>query len=597
MTMILPTPTSNAALPFKAEGFETLPAGLDYAAQGETGFNFFSARGALVSVLPYRDLRAQALDLAARLQGQGLERGDRVAIVAETSPEFVTVFFACQYAGFVAVPLPLSINIGGQDAYIERLHGMLNAAGARLAVAPADLLGTLGEAALGTGVIGVATVAQIAAWAPTDQAIVPFRPDEPCYIQYSSGSTSFPRGVLVTQRALAANARAIAVHGLALGKGDRCTSWLPLYHDMGLVGCCLTPVMTQITVDFLPTTAFARRPLLWLKLLSDYGGTISFGPTFGYELCTRRAQAAMPEGLDLSRWRVAGIGGEMIRPNVLEDFARQFAPLGFDGAAFLPSYGLAEATLAVTFAPRGQGVRADTVRQGRTLEMERRAVPAEEGQRSTSTRSFVLCGRPMQGYSVEIRDPHGNALLERAIGRVCIKGPSLMSGYFHNDVATHGVLLGDGWLDSGDLGYLVDGQLVITGRSKDLIIVGGRNIWPQDVEWAVERLAGVRAGDVAAFAVQGEGDREEVVVVVQCRATTPEQQAALRGAVAAVVRKAAGVECRVVLAPTRSLTFTTSGKLSRAAVKADYLGGTIRDLADSSSRQVRDELEQLAVAS
>ena len=605
MTMIRPTPTVSADLPFRADGFATLPAGLDYAARGATGFNFFSARGELRVALSYRELRARALDLAARLLGRGLERGDRVALVAETSPDFVAVFFACQYAGFVPVPLPLCVNIGGHDAYVERLRGMLAAAGARLAVAPDDLRATLEEAARGTGVAAVATADGIAAWAPAAAPLVPFGPDEPCYVQYSSGSTSFPRGVLVTQRAIAANARAIAVHGLALGRGDRCTSWLPLYHDMGLVGCCLTPVMTQITVDYLPSTAFARRPLLWLKLLSDLGGTISFGPTFGYELCTRRAQGSTPEGLDLSRWRVAGVGGEMIRPNVLEEFARRFAPAGFDARAFLPSYGMAEATLAVTFAPRGRGVVADAVRQGRTLEVERRAVPVESGRGDAAgaARGFALCGRPMAGYAVEIRDAHGHPLPERAIGRVCVKGPSLMSGYFHNDVATRAVMLGEGWLDSGDLGYLVDGELVVTGRSKDLIIVGGRNIWPQDVEWAVERLDGVRAGDVAAFAAEGPDGREQVVVVVQCRAPGADAQAGLRAAVAAVVRKAAGVESEVVLAPTRSLTFTTSGKLSRAAVRADYLGGAIRDVATaaaaaaSPARRARAELAQLAVAS
>jgi fatty-acyl-CoA synthase len=597
MEMITPTPTSNPELPFRLEGFATLPAGLDYAAKGVTGLNFFSSRGDLVEVLPYRVLRERALDLALRLAGGGLERGDRVAIVAETSADFVTVFFACQYAGLVPVPLPLCINIGGHDAYVQRLRGMLVSASARLAVGPADLMPTLGQAALGTDVTGVVTAAEIGSWPQAAEPAASLGPDDPCYIQYSSGSTSFPRGVLVTQRAIAANAFAIARHGLALGPGDRCTSWLPLYHDMGLVGCCLTPVMTQITVDYLPSTAFARRPLLWLKLLSDHGGTISFGPTFGFELCTRRAQSAMPEGLDLRSWRVAGIGGEMIRANVLAEFAERFAPLGFDAKAFLPSYGLAEATLAVTFAPRGAGVAVDTVDRGRALAVERRAVPVEQGRSARQTRSFAVCGRPMPGYAIEIRDAHGRVQPERGIGRVCIKGPSLMSGYFRNDVATHGVLLEDGWLDSGDMGYLVDGQLVITGRSKDLIIVGGRNIWPQDVEWAVEHLEEVRAGDAAAFAVNGDDDRERVVVVVQCRATTADAQERLRSVVAAVVRKVAGVECEVVLAPPRSLTFTTSGKLSRAAVKADYLSGAIRDVASTPAQRALEQLEQLAVAS
>ena len=595
--MTAPTPTTNPDLPFKVEGFATLVEGLDYAARGITGLNFFSSRGELETVLPYRELRRRALDLAGRLGGCGVERGDRVAIVAETSPDFVTVFFACQYAGLVPVPLPLCINIGGHDAYVERLRGMLVAAGARVAVAPSDLLATLAEAAETTEVTRVATAAEIAGWPAGPVPVVPFGPDEPCYIQYSSGSTSFPRGVLVTQRAIAANARAIAVDGIALRGDDRCTSWLPLYHDMGLVGCCLTPVMAQVTVDYLPSTAFARRPLLWLKLLSEHGGTISFGPTFAFELCTRRAQSGLPEGLDLSRWRVAGIGGEMIRANVLAEFAERFAAIGFDEGAFLPSYGLAEATLAVTFAPLGQGIAVDTVDRGRTLEVERRAVPADQRGGTKPGRSFVLCGRPMPDYAVEIRDAQNLPRPERSIGRVCIHGPSLMSGYFRNDVATHGVLLENGWLDTGDLGYLVDGQLVITGRSKDLIIVGGRNIWPQDLEWAVEHLDGVRAGDVAAFAVNRDDDSERVVAVVQCRAPTPAAQEQLRASVAAVVRRAAGVECEVVLAPTKSLTFTTSGKLSRAAVKADYLSGAIRDIAARPAELARAELERLPVAS
>jgi fatty-acyl-CoA synthase len=594
--MTVPTPTQRPEHPFRVDGFDTLVAGLDYAAGGVTGLNFFSARGELQTALPYRELRERALDLAPRLAGHGLERGDRVAIVAETSPDFVTIFFACQYAGLVPVPLPLCVNIGGHDAYVERLRGMLLSAGARLAVAPADLVSTLQEAAETTEVDSVATAGEIATWHPAACPVVPLGPDEPCYIQYSSGSTSFPRGVLVTQRAIAANARAIARDGLALRPDDRCTSWLPLYHDMGLVGCCLTPVMAQVTVDYLPSTAFARRPLLWLKLLSDLGGTISFGPTFAYELCTRRAQSGVPEGLDLSRWRVAGIGGEMIRANVLAEFAERFTEARFSETAFLPSYGLAEATLAVTFAPLDRGISVDVVGRGRTLEVERRAEPADGKPGARPSRSFVLCGRPMPGYSVQIRDTQNLPRPERAIGRVCIHGPSLMSGYFRNDLATHNVLLENGWLDTGDLGYLVDGQLVITGRSKDLIIVGGRNIWPQDLEWAVEHLDGVRAGDVAAFAVNCDDDSERVVAVVQCRATSVAAQEQLRTAIAATVRRAAGVECEVVLAPPRSLTFTTSGKLSRAAVKADYLSGAIRDVGAIAS-VAEDAPARLAVAS
>jgi fatty-acyl-CoA synthase len=576
--MIEVTPTANERLPFRVGDFATLAEGLDYAACGETGVNFFSSRGSLETALPYRELRGRALAIAQRLAATHLARGDRIGIIAETSPDFLAVFFACQYAGFVPVPLPLSINFGGKDAYVERLRGMLVAAGARAAVAGPELIGILREAVAATRVDFAATATEIMDWPAADAALEPLGSDDVCYIQYSSGSTSFPRGVLVTQAALAANARAIATDGLALRSGDRCTSWLPLYHDMGLVGCCLTPVMTQISVDYLSTTAFARRPLVWLELISRFGGTISFGPTFGFELCARRAANGTTRDLDLSRWRVAGIGGEMIRPQALAAFADTFEPMGFNPRAFVPSYGMAEATLAVTFSRLGRGVRVDRVARGDTFERDHLALPAGESVAPSASRSFVVCGTPMPGYAIEIRDEAGNALPERQVGRICIKGPSLMQGYFENREATAAVLKGDGWLDSGDMGYLIGGELVVTGRTKDLIIVGGRNIWPQDIEWAVEKLDGVRAGDVAAFSVGDDQDRERMVVVVECRQQQPAEQAQLRQLVTAVVNRVAGVECEVVLAAPRSLTFTTSGKLSRAAARDHFQRGTLRDL-------------------
>lgn len=576
--MLLPTPTTNEILPFRTEGFRTLAEGLDYAARGRTGMNFHSSRGELVCALSYTELRERAVRLARRLAGLGLARGDRVAVVAETSPEFVVAFFACQYAGLVPVPLPLAVGFGTHDAYVARLRGMLQAADARLAMAGRELLPVVGEAAAGTVVQAVWTVEELMLLPPAKHTPEPLGPDEPCYIQYSSGSTSFPRGVLVTQQALVANALAIARDGLALRPGDRCTSWLPLYHDMGLVGCCLTPVMTQISVDYMATAAFARRPLLWLELISRNGGTISFAPTFGYELAARRAQAGNGvDRLDLRSWRVAGIGGEMIRQSVLERFARLFAPAGFDRRAFVPSYGLAEATLAVTFAPLGSGSRVDRVRRGPLLEAHRLAQPVREGE-AAPTRDFVRCGRPLPGYAVEIRDERGQPLPERTIGRVCIRGPSLMREYFRDREATKEVLDADGWLDSGDLGYIAEGELVITGRRKDLIIVGGRNIWPQDLEWAVERIDGVRPGDVCAFAVSGEDTGETVVVIVECRLREAAARAALRREIQRVLAGVAGVECRVILAPPRSLIYTTSGKLSRAAARERWLAGGIPDL-------------------
>jgi fatty-acyl-CoA synthase len=594
-----PTPTTNATLPFRVSGFDTLTRGLDYAARGETGCNFFSARGELEQVLPYRDLRARAADLALRLAGLGFSRGSRVALVAETSPEFLEFFFACQCAGLIPVPLPLSVNFGGREAYEERLRGMLLTAQARIAVASDELVATLRGAASGSGVDLIGTPDEFRSLPAAGVDLRPLGADEPCYIQYSSGSTSIPRGVLVTQQAVADNAAAIARHGLGVSEHDRCVSWLPLYHDMGLVGCCLTPIMAQVSIDYIPTTGFARRPLTWLKVMTEQRGTISFAPTFGYELCVRRAAKGDLEPFDLSAWRVAGVGGEMIRTRVLQDFAERFAASGFRAEAFLPSYGLAEATLAVTFSTPGEGVEVDWVRCGAALELDRQAIAAPPNGRGPNGRArpFAVCGRPMPGYRVEIRDEVNDRLPDRVIGRVCIQGPSLMRGYFRDLKATRSVVTADGWLDTGDMGYMIDGRLVVTGRSKDLIIFNGRNIWPQDLEWAIEHLNGVRSGDVAAFAVTDEDDRERVVVVVECRPSDPAQRQQLRQAVKATVQKVASVECEVVLAPSGSLTFTTSGKLSRAAAKASYLSGAIRDVASPRGVEASGDLGVLAVAS
>jgi fatty-acyl-CoA synthase len=566
------TATSNSVLPFRVGAFETIWEGLDYAARGETGCNFFSSRGEPARSLPYREIRSQAVDLALRLAALRLPRRSRFAIVAETSPHFLIFFYACQYAGLVPVPLPLSINLGGHDAHVARLRSMLAAAQPAAAVASAELLPTLTQASDGLGVAMVGTPEDFCALSAVDGALAPFDRDEPCYIQYSSGSTMDPKGVLVTQRAITTNAQAIGRDGLRLAQGDRAASWLPLYHDMGLVGFCITPMLAQVSIDYLATSTFAVRPLTWLQLISERRCTIAFSPTFGYELCLRRAAKANGMSLDLSSWRVAGIGGEMIRPDVLDRFAETFAPCGFDSRAFLPSYGLAEATLAVSFAPLGAGISIDTVDRDK-YEFTRRACPAGTGRRRT--RSFVACGSVLPEYAAEIRDDNGRALPDRAIGRICIRGPSLMQEYYRNPEATRQMRLADGWLDTGDMGYLVDGTLYVTGRRKDMIICNGRNIWPQDLEWAAESVDGVRTGSVAAFSVDDDGD-ERVVIVVECYFAEPARQRALVREISAVIHRTAGVHCEVMLVPARTLIFTSSGKLSRAAAKARYLTEGLR---------------------
>jgi fatty-acyl-CoA synthase len=322
------TPTSNRSLAQKLGGFATLTEGLDYAAKGVTGFNFYSPRGALQSVLPYAELRHQAISTARKLLSLGLKRGDRVAVVAETGPEFMAVFFGCQYAGLIPCPMPYTMYIGGKDSYIDRVAGMLAAAKAQTVVTGEDLLGHISEGAARAGARRVLTHTELQALPEAATKLEAFKADEDAYIQYSSGSTSNPKGVLISQKAIMSNTRGILRDGMRITPEDRAFSWLPLYHDMGLVGFCLSAVMGQVSVDFLATTSFARRPALWLKLMSDNKSTITYSPSFGYDLAARRINGDAV-ALDLSRLRIAGIGGDMVRADVLESFAAHLSVAGF----------------------------------------------------------------------------------------------------------------------------------------------------------------------------------------------------------------------------------------------------------------------------
>jgi fatty-acyl-CoA synthase len=570
------TPSCNATLAQRLGDFATLAEGLDYAAGGETGFDFYSQRGELAHQLPYRRLREQSLATARRLLGAGLARGDRVAVVAETGPEFMVVFFACQYAGLVPCPVPYSMHIGGREAYVARIAGMMRSARASAAITPGDLEGQVAEAAGVAGVPIVLSHEGLADLAAGNHELEPFRADEVAYIQYSSGSTSHPKGVLITQAAITDNVGGILRHGLKARPGDRALSWLPLYHDMGLVGFCIAPLMGQFTVDYLSTPAFARRPALWLKLMSDNRCTISFAPSFGYELAARRINGGAAE-LDLSAWRVAGIGGDMVRPDILDAFAAHLSPAGFNPTAFLPSYGMAETTLGITFADLDRPVKVDVLDRAQT-KLSRRAVPARPGLKPERIRSFVVCGRPLPGTRIEVRNDAGCALGEREIGHIWVRGPSLMAGYFEAPEATAAVMGDDGFMDTGDMGYWLDGELVITGRAKDLILHNGRNIWPQDIEWAVEQIAPLRNSAVAAFAVEGRDGGDEVVVLVECRPAGEAELEALRRQVSAMVYRTAGIDSNVVMVAPRSLPFTSSGKLSRAGAKADFMAGRIAEI-------------------
>src|SRR5262245_23270369 len=540
-----PTPTDNHTLPHRSGGFSTLAEALDYAARGKTGFNFYSAKGELQAIQPYAELRERALRLAQGLIAAGFEPEARIVLIADTTPDFMVMFFGCQYAGLLAVPVSLPTTLGGKDAYIAGLRRQIESSGAVAAMAPDELTGYLREAAQGLNLRVVGSAKEFFDLPAGGTELRPFRVSERCYLQYSSGSTRAPLGVDIPQRALMANGDAIIKHGLQARSGDRCTSWLPLYHDMGLVGFMLTPMMCQLSVDYMATRDFARRALLWLTLISQNRGTLSYSPSFGYDLCARRASTGTKLDLDLSCWRAAGIGGDMVQPGVLKHFIDVFGEYGFKRTTFVPSYGMAETVLAVSFAPLDTGAIVDEV--DRKKMAERGIAVATPGAGEEKARPLVACGKTLPGHVTEIRDEQGSILSDRRIGRIYVKGPSVMAGYFGQKKATDAVLSADGWLDTGDLGYSLDGQLVITGRSKDLILANGRNIWPQDIEWAVESLPALRRGDVAALSVNGVHDQEEVVLLVQCRTNESEARGQLVREVEAAVQRSAALTCRVVL--------------------------------------------------
>ena len=513
--------------------------------------NFHDARGQLTRAYPFAELREDALAHAQRFVAMGLKPGDRVASIAETGAEFAACFFGAVYAGLWPVPLPLPTSFGGREAYVEQLRVMLNSSDPSLFLCPPELLSyarsgrrrprrarpRLGQPRVRSSRHRIEL--------PTPDA------DEIAYLQYSSGSTRFPHGVAVTHRQLLSNLRAHGI-GLHVADTDRCISWLPWYHDMGLVGCMLSPMALQLSVDYMKTEDFARRPLAWLDMITrNPGTTVSYSPTFGYDICARRmsSQTRAEDRFDLSRWRIAGNGADMIRPDVMQAFVDAFADAGFQASAFCPSYGLAEATLAVSLMPPGEGIRLELVEEA----VLGGGSSGADG-RPRRYRAVVNCGKPVaracRSRSAATTAPRSPIAGSDACS--CAAAPSCTAiSAIRN--RPRPACRDDGWLDTGDMGYMSGGYIFIVGRAKDMIIINGRNHWPQDIEWAVEQLPGFKSGDIAAFAITGPSGEETPAVLVHCRVSDPQERGRLRDDIRERVRAITGITPIVELVPPRSL--------------------------------------------
>ena len=525
------------------------------------------------------EIREAALAVSGALRALGVAPGDRVALVYPTGLDFFHAFFGILLAGAVPVPLYPPARFGRRDGYDRRTAAMLRAAGARLVLTERRLRRRLEPALAATPVLGCRTLQELPRNGGSE---VPVAASTLGLVQFSSGTTADPKPVALTHRALVAQVRSLnalwpdppgAVDPETASSADAVkhsgVSWLPLYHDMGLIGCVLPALERPGNLTLLAPEVFVARPAAWLRAISRYRATLSVAPNFAYGLCVERIRDEELDGVDLGRWRLALNGAEPVAPSVLRAFERRFARWGFRPGALTPVYGLAEAALAVTFSDLGRGFRS--ARFDRRRLAEGRAVADGGGVELASV------GRPLPGSELKVVDGDGRPLAPGRVGRVEFRGPSLMEGYLGRSDLTAEVLR-DGWLDTGDLGFLYRGELYLTSRAKDVVILRGRNYSPVEIERAAAEVEGIRGDSAAAVSWLPEGAPGEVfaVFVEHRRGAAAETVAALPAACAEAVLAATGLKAdEVVVLEPGTLPRTSSGKLRRRETLRRYLGGEL----------------------
>jgi len=501
--------------------------------------------------------------MAAALQARGVEPGHHVALLSPTSRSLVTAIQATWLAGATVVVLPLPMRLGSFDEFVAQTRARVHSADAKVLLIDTDLAAFLEPAPGDPPRVLLSDLKGRG----DDLVAPPPDPGRLAIVQFTSGSTADPKGVMLTDCHILSNLDGAIAAARVDVDSDVVVSWLPLYHDMGLLGLLTIPMITGIPLALAGPQDFMSAPARWVEWMSHYGGTATAGPNFSYALSARALRRLT--GLDLGPWRIALNGAEPVDPATVEGFLDAGAAHGLHRGAAFPAFGMAEVTIAGTFPEPGSGLRVDVVDR-QVLEADRYAAASVEGP---GTRGLALLGHPVGDLQIRICDPQSGALMtEREVGELQICGTSVTPGYYKHPEATAEAFDGE-WLRTGDLAYLVDGELVVCGRIKDVIIVGGRNVFPEDVERAVASVDGVRAGNVIAFGVAGRRGREAVVVVAETRAADAHR---IRKAVVARIIDAVGLPPEdVVLVPPGSLPKTSSGKLQRSLCRARYLEATL----------------------
>ena len=527
----------------------------------------------------YAEVGTIARRSASLLRRRGVSSGDRVLLILPTGPSYLAAFYGCQILGAIPVPVVPPYSIARLEEHLERIARIAGVSQAKAAVVHSQLTAVLSVArrkhrqarfALSNLILGSDLLCEETAELELQPAA------DAGFIQFTSGSTGDPKGVVLPHASLLANMKGIGT-GAHFQEGDLCCGWLPLFHDMGLIGLFLTSMAWGMPLVLMPPEKFIRRPKEWLRAMSRYGGTCSAAPNFAYSLCTRKVRGQDLADTDLSAWRVAFCGAEPINPETVASFIAKFTPHGFRASTFYPVYGMAEFSLAATLPVPGRPPRLDRVDR-RRFEQDGVAQPAEEGEETANAMIWVSVGKALPGnHQVRIVDDTGATTAPRHEGEIEIRGSSLMAGYYQAPLATADVLR-DGWLRTGDRGYLdQDGELYVTGRTKELIIKGGKNLFPQDVETASAKVPGVRMGCCAAFGLSNEQrGTEDLILICETRVTDADQRAEMIAAIRQSVLNAIGATPdAIVLVPPGTVPKTSSGKIQRNLMKTRYRQGNL----------------------